>query len=239
MIYRIFILLSIIIFISAKTHAQDMYKVTADKLRVRESSSTDSKITGFIPQNENVMVLDSSNAKYFKVKVTNGEGWVSSEYLKRISPPNVKKAAEPAKPMVAKATSNDYSKTIFIVLAVTVMLALLFVIFKFLNNKFFIALSTFAILAVGYLFYLSFVMEKSVAGKYVGTEDAEFKSIEFRPNNTVVVTYPETDSISQIKYTVEGEMIKFKQQENTVLLLIRDNSTLIGEGFTRGTFIKK
>lgn len=238
MIYRIFILLSFMVLVSAKTHAQDIYKVTADNLRVRASSSLDSKITGFIPQNENVMVLDSSNAKYFKVKLTNGEGWVSSEYLTRISPPAVKKV-EVTKPMVLTPTGKDHSKTIFIVLAVTVMLALLFIIFKFLNNKVFMALATLIILGVGYLFYLTFVMEKSVAGKYMGSADAEFKSFEFKPNKTVVVEYANTDSIGTTDYSIEGDMLKFKQQENTILLLVRDSNTLIGEGFTRGTFSKK
>ena len=61
-----------------------MYKVTADKLNVRETKDPTSKKIGFVPQNENVQVLDSTDAKYFKIKVSNGEGWVSSQFLTKI-----------------------------------------------------------------------------------------------------------------------------------------------------------
>ena len=47
------------------------------------------------------------------------------------------------------------------------------------------------------------------------------------------------DTLITTKYTVEGDMIKFKQQENTIMLLIRDDNTLLGVGFTRGTYTKK
>ena len=238
--YRIFtLLLTFSLFATlAKAQDKDLYKVTADQLRVRATSSVDSKITGFIRQGENVMVLDSSNAKFYKVRVTNGEGWVSSDYLTRISPPTIVKKAEPAKPIVLKSTGKDYSKTIFIVLAATVMLTLLFIIFKFMSNKIFIGLATVIILGVAYLFYLAFVVEKSVGGKYTGTEEAQYKYLDFKTNGTVEVQDLNTDSIFSMNYDIEGDIIKFKQEENTNMLLIRDDSTLIGEGFTRGTFKK-
>ena len=46
------------------------------------------------------------------------------------------------------------------------------------------------------------------------------------------------DSVFTAKYVIEGEMIKLKQQENTILLMIRDNQTLVGEGFTKGVYNK-
>lgn len=217
--------------------AQDMYKVTADKLRVRETNSTDSKIIGFIPQNENVQVLDSSDAKYFKVKVTNGEGWVSSEFLTRVSPMPIKKADAP-KVMVQQQTSKDNSKTIFIVFVSIIMLGSLFLIFKFLNNKVLMVLAACVVLAVGYLSYLTFIVEKSVAGKYFNHGDGDYNSFEFK-NNNVIIEDAYMDTLITTKYTVEGDMIKFKQQENTIMLLIRDDNTLVGEGFTRGTFTKQ
>lgn len=214
-----------------------MYKVTADKLRVRATNSTDSKIVGFIPQGENVMVLDSSNAKYFKVKLTNGEGFVSSEFLKRISPPTVKKA-ETNKPISVQTAEKDNSKTLFIALVAVIMSALLFFIFKFLNSKVWMVLATIIVLGFGYTFYLTFIVEKSVAGKYLGTQDAEYQYLEFKPNKTVIIHDVNTDSLISTSYDIEGDMIKFKQQENTIMLLIRDNNTLVGEGYTRGIFKK-
>ncbi len=239
--YKIFTLLFALTLFSTIAIAQDkdLYKVTADQLRVRATNSLDSKIIGFIPQNENVMVLDSSNAKYFKVRLTNGEGWVSSEYLTRISPPNVVKKAEPAKPIVLQSTGKDYSKTIFVTLVAVVLLTLLFIVFKFMHNKILIGVVTIIVLAVAYSFYLAFLIEKTVAGKYLGTDDAPYKYLEFKPNRTVTLQDANTDSLSSATYDIEGDLIKFKQQENIILLLIRDDSTLIGEGFTRGTFSKK
>lgn len=239
MFQRIFIILLVLAAFSNILRAQDIYKVTADNLRVRASSSLDSKITGFIPQNENVMVLDSSNAKYFKVKLTNGEGWVRGEYLTRVSPPNVIKKAEPAKPIVLQSTGKDYSKTIFVTLVAVVLLTLLFIVFKFMHNKILIGVATIIVLAAAYTFYMAFLIEKTVAGKYIGTDDAAYKYLEFKPNRTVTLQDATSDSLSSANYDIEGDLIKFKQQENTILLLIRDENTLIGEGFTRGTFEKK
>ncbi|TKB99807.1 SH3 domain-containing protein [Pedobacter cryotolerans] len=217
--------------------AQDMYKVTADKLNVRETKDPTSKKVGFVPQNENVQVLDSTDAKYFKVKVTNGEGFVSSQYLTRVSPMPAKKADAP-KVMVQQQTSKDNSKTIFIAFVAIIMLGSLFIIFKFLNNKVLMVLATCVVLAVGYLSYLTFIVEKSVAGKYLNHGDGDYNSFEFKANN-VIIEDAYMDTLITTKYTVEGDIIKFKQQENTIMLLMRDDNTLVGEGFTRGTFTKQ
>ncbi len=40
-------------------------------------------------------------------------------------------------------------------------------------------------------------------------------------------------------YKIDGDVIKLQQQENTILLMIRDEHTLIGEGFTKGVYQKK
>lgn len=231
-----FLLLSLVLF-SFCADGQDLYKVTADKLNVRETKDPSSKKIGFVPQDENVQVLDSTDAKYFKIKVTNGEGWVSKEYLTRISPAPVAHAQAP-KILVEQKVSSDNSKIYFIGFIVLVMIGLLFCVFKFLNSKVLMGVSTCIVLAVGYLCYLNFMVEKSVSGKYVSTGDGEYQSFEFKPQNAVVIEDSYTDTLVTTKYDVEGDMIKFKQQENTILLLIRDNNTLIGEGFTRGTFKK-
>lgn len=237
MTYKLPLFLLAFLLSSINLLAQDMYKVTADKLRVRETNSTDSKIIGFIPQNENVQVLDSTDAKYFKVKVTNGEGWVSSEFLTRVSPLPVKQIQAP-KIIVEQEVNKDNSKIIFICFVVAIMLASLFLIFKFINNKIVMAIAACIVLAVGYLSYMTFVVEKAVSGKYINTGDGDYSSFEFKPSNEVIIEDSYTDTLITTKYTVEGDMIKFKQQENTIMLLIRDNNTLVGEGFTRGTFKK-
>lgn len=216
-----------------------MYKVTADRLRVRETSSVDSKIIGFIPQNENVAVLDSSNSKYFKVKVTNGEGWVSSEFLTRVSPPSVVQKAQPNVAQVQPKVVKEDSNILFITLVTVVLLSMLFLIFKFLiNNKPLMVFAVLCVVAIGYLCYSMFLVQKTVSGKFTSDSDTQYLSFDFKSKDSVVIQDTYADSLFTAKYTIEGEMIKFKQQENTILLMIRDNQTLIGEGFTKGVYNK-
>lgn len=238
MAYKFPLFLFTLVLFSIGLHAQDMYRVTADKLRVRETSSTDSKIIGFIPQNENVAVLDSSNVKYFKVKVTNGEGWVSSEFLTRVSPAPVQKmqpkVAE-VKPIVIKEDSN----ILFISLVSVVLLTMLFLIFKFLiNNKPLMVFAVVCVIAVGYLCFSMFLVQKNISGKFTSDSDTQYLSFDFKSKDSVVIQDTYADSLFTAKYVIEGDMVKFKQQENTILLLIRDNQTLIGEGFTKGVYNK-
>lgn len=237
MIHKSFLFSIVLILFCLNLSAQDLYKVTADKLRVRETNNTDSKIIGFVPQNENVEVLDSTNAKFFKIKVTNGEGFVSSEYLKRVSPVKVAQVQSP-KVKIAPVEAKDNSKIIFVSLVVVILIALLFCIFQFIKNKLLMVLAACVVLAVGYASYLTFLVEKSVSGKYISTGDAEYQSLDFKSKNSVVIQDNYTDSLISTQYEIDGDMIKFKLQENTVMLLIRDNNTLVGEGFTRGTFRK-
>ncbi|RZL31398.1 MAG: hypothetical protein EOO96_16200, partial [Pedobacter sp.] len=154
MTYRLPLLLLTLISLSFNLNAQDIYKVTADKLNVRETKDPTSKKVGFVPQNENVQVLDSTDAKFFKIKVTNGEGFVSSGYLTRVSPMPAKQIQAP-KVIVEQKVGKDNSKTIFIAFVVLIMFASLFLIFKFLNNKILAGFFAVIVLGVGYLSYLT------------------------------------------------------------------------------------
>ena len=235
---RYFLLLIFSVLFSFCSHAQEMYRVMADKLNVRETKDPNSKKIGFVPQDENVAVLDSTDATYFKIKVTNGEGWVSKDYLQRINTAPIKQVSALTTPRVGQEVKKDYSNIIFITLAIAVMAILLFIIIKFVPNKIFMAFSSVTILVIGYLFYLGFIVEKVVSGRYVTDTDAQYQSFDFKSKDLVVIQDNYLDSLTTAHYTIEGDVIKFKQQENTFLLLIRDNSTLIGEGFTKGIFRK-
>lgn len=218
--------------------AQDLYKVTADKLRVRETNSTDSKIIGFVPQNENVQVLDSTDAKYFKVKVTNGEGWVSSEFLQRVSPAPIQKV-QPKVVEVKPAVIKEDSNILFISLVALVLLSMLFLIFKFLiHNKPLMVFAIVCVISIGYLCFSMFLVQKTISGKFTSDSDTQYLSFDFKSKDSVVIQDTYADSLFTAKYIIDGEMIKLKQQENTILLMIRDNQTLIGEGFTKGVYNK-
>ncbi|MGM9479375.1 SH3 domain-containing protein [Pedobacter sp. GSP4] len=219
--------------------SKDIYRTTTADLRVREKADPKSKIIGHLPLNENVAVIDSSNTSFYKIKVTNGEGWVSKEFLVRVSP--AKSTAE--KPAIAASvpqSSKDYSGIIFIAVVAVILFAILYFSLKYASgNKFIIGFSVIVILVVGYFCYITFVAEKVVAGTFTSSEDIQYKSFNFKSKDSVTVSDAYTDSVFTSKYVIEGDMIKLYDQQNTIMLLIRDDQTLIGEGFTRGTFTKK
>lgn len=237
---KFFTTLAFLFFAAVSLHAQDMYKVTADKLNVRATNDKQSKIIGFVPQNENVMVLDSSNAKYFKIKVSNGEGWVSSEFLTRISKapakPNATVATKTTSPVTSSTNNNQL---IFFVVAGLVMAIALYLIFKYLgNHKFLGAFSAIGLLAICYMSYVSFIKQHHVSGLFTSDSDTQYQTFNFKGKDSVVVKDVYADSVFTAHYTIDGDVIKLKQQENIILLIIRDEKTLIGEGFTRGIFNK-
>lgn len=219
--------------------SNDMYRVTADDLRVREKADPKSKIVGYLPKNENVAVIDSSNTSFYKIKVTNGEGWVSKEFLVRISP--VKAATE--KTTIAASVpqeTKDYTNIIFFAVVALILITILYFSIKYASgNKFLIGFSVIVILVIGYFCFITFIQAKVVTGTFASNEDIQYKTFNFKSKDSVTVTDAYTDSIFTSKYVIDGDMIKLYDQQNTIMLLIRDDKTLIGEGFTRGTFSKK
>ncbi|WP_316823705.1 SH3 domain-containing protein [Pedobacter miscanthi] len=220
--------------------SNDMYRTTTEDLRVREKADPKSKIIGHLPKDENVAVIDSSNTSFYKIKVTNGEGWVSKEFLVRISPVN--------KPASDKATvaasvplqTKSYTNIIFFAVVALILITILYFSIKYASgNKFLIGFSVIVILVIGYFCFITFIQEKIVSGTFASTEDIQYKTFNFKSKDSVTVTDGYKDSIFTSKYVIDGDMIKLYDQQNTIMLLIRDDHTLIGEGFTRGTFMKK
>lgn len=236
------ILFSLIAFVllSIQLQAQDMYRVKADKLNVRSTNDPKSKVIGSIKQDENVAVLDSSDAKYFKIKVTNGEGWVSKDFLVRVSPPLKPAVAKTAVNVEVQQVEHDYSSIIFFVVVAVILFLILFLVFKYTHqSKILIGILTVVILTTAYFCYITFVMKKTVAGTFSSDSETQYQSFDFSTKDSVIVKDIYADSTFTSKYTIDGDMIKLYDQQNTILLLIRDENTLIGEGFTKGTFKKK
>lgn len=220
--------------------ADVIYRVTTDNLRVRAKAEPKSKIIGYLSENENVAVIDSNNTSYFKIKVTNGEGWVSKEFLVRVSP--VKKPNEIKSNVTASVPqeAKDYTSIIFIAIVALILFSILYFSIKYAGgNKFLIAFSVIVILVIGYLCFITFIRAKVVSGTFASNEDIQYKNFNFKSKDSVTVTDAYTDSVFTSKYIIDGEMIKLYDQQNTIMLLIRDENTLVGEGFTRGTFTKK
>nr|WP_276899702.1 SH3 domain-containing protein [Pedobacter kyonggii] len=217
----------------------DMYRVTVDDLRVRQQADPKSKIVGYLPKDENVAVIDSSNTSFYKIKVTNGEGWVSKEFLVRISP--VKAVAEKTSIAASVPLENkDYTNIIFFTVVALILITILYFSIKYASgNKFLIGFSVIVILVTGYFCYITFIQAKVVTGTFASNEDIQYKTFNFKSKDSVTVTDAYIDSVFTSKYVIEGDMIKLYDQQNTIMLLIRDDQTLIGEGFTRGTFTKR
>ncbi|MFC1222833.1 SH3 domain-containing protein [Pedobacter sp. BG31] len=222
-----------------QTTNTDMYRVTVDDLRVRQQADPKSRIIGYLPKNENVAVIDSSNTSFYKIKVTNGEGWVSKEFLIRISPvkAKVEKTGITASVPLEK---KDYTNIIFFAVVALILITILYFSVKYASgNKFLIGFSVIVILVIGYFCYITFIQAKVVTGTFASNEDIQYKTFNFKSKDSVTVTDAYTDSVFTSKYVIDGDMIKLYDQQNTIMLLIRDERTLIGEGFTRGTFTKR
>ncbi|WP_145860478.1 SH3 domain-containing protein [Pedobacter suwonensis] len=222
-----------------QTTNTDMYRVTVDDLRVRQQADPKSRIVGYLPKNENVAVIDSSNTSFYKIKVTNGEGWVSKEFLIRISPvkAKVEKTGITASVPLEK---KDYTNIIFFAVVALILITILYFSVKYASgNKFLIGFSVIVILVIGYFCYITFIQAKVVTGTFASNEDIQYKTFNFKSKDSVTVTDAYTDSVFTSKYVIDGDMIKLYDQQNTIMLLIRDERTLIGEGFTRGTFTKR
>ncbi|KQM77299.1 hypothetical protein ASE74_18840 [Pedobacter sp. Leaf216] len=218
----------------------DMYRTTTDDLRVREKADAKSKIVGHLPKNENVAVIDSSDASFYKIKVTNGEGWVSKEFLVRISPINKPAANKGTVAASVPHENKDYTNVVFFVIVALILIAILYFSIKYASgNKALIGFSVVIILVTGYFCYITFIQKKVVSGTFASNEDIQYKTFDFKSKDSVTVADAYKDSIFTSKYVIDGDMIKLYDQQNTIMLLIRDEKTLIGEGFTRGTFTKK
>ena len=218
-------------------HAQEMYKVTADKLNIRETEKSNSKIIGFIPEDENVMVLDSSKVSVFKVRVTNGEGWVASKFLQRINAPK-KQEVKAQSPVVKDSKGFNYG-SLYLPILFLIGAIIVWLLYKYTKGRQFLIWATLIIaLIVVYLTYLEFFKPKLIIGRYATTTEQQFKSFDFATKDSVTVTASYLDSTFKVPYSIKNSVIKFSDGQNTIMLLIVNENTLEGEGFTSGTYKK-
>ncbi len=65
--------------------AGDICFVTVDKLNLRSSPSVDENIVGIINKDAKIKIIEIVNDDWVKIDLENGEGYVSTKYLKRVS----------------------------------------------------------------------------------------------------------------------------------------------------------
>ena len=80
--------------------------------------------------------------------------------------------------------------------------------------------------------------KKNFYGKYINTEKSLYKSFNFKGETSVVIT----DGIFGIPfatgYVRDGQILRIQTDKTDLMLTIKDNKTLIGEGFAEGIYVK-
>ncbi|RZL29247.1 MAG: SH3 domain-containing protein, partial [Pedobacter sp.] len=109
---RIFFLLIAFSIFSNRITAQDTYRVKADKVNVRASNNAKSKVVATVNQNENVTVIDANDSKLYKVKLKNGEGWISKDFLEKVAT-STPSAASPQSTTTQTNSSNSTTDVIY------------------------------------------------------------------------------------------------------------------------------
>ena len=75
-------------------------------------------------------------------------------------------------------------------------------------------------------------------GNFVNQKKGIYKSIEIKGNTSVVVTDGLMGIPFATSYVRDGEIIRIKTDKSDLMFTIKNNNTLVGEGFAEGTYIK-
>lgn len=78
--------------------------------------------------------------------------------------------------------------------------------------------------------------KKSLKGIYKRTKRGLYSSFEFKGKNTVTVK--SLGMKFTYSYTIDGKYVKIETNKSNLLLIIKNDKTLIGDGFSKGTYIK-
>ncbi len=250
---------------SLGSFAQEKYKITADKLNVRSTNDPKSKIIAYVPQNEIVEVIDNKDPKFIKIKLRKKEGWISREFVtlvqknpveqaKATSPETLKVDSIKPSPSTDSLAQSSNSSSIFnssmyasymhsshwvfIISIHIVAFSLFFLIYEYVNSNLYKTFAFIALIIFSYTIYQGFIKRKNVLGKYHSLVNNQFSTFEFKPSGEVLIYDQLMDSTYRTTYQVEGSMVYFKQDENLFIMIIKDDTTLLGDGFLKGQYVK-
>src|SRR2546428_2338934 len=113
---------------SLSLRAQEIYKVNAERLNIRKDLGNHSKPYGYILKGELVTIIDKSNPDWFKVRLKNGEGYVSSKYLEFVRKKDIKAPSE-------ITDSNFFKSNKFVVLSLALIVLGIFLFAKYSTDK--------------------------------------------------------------------------------------------------------
>lgn len=222
-------------------YAKEMYQVNTERLNVRESPNAKSSTIGYLLYGINVEVLDSTNLSWYKIKANNGAGYVNSSYLVKV--------------YQGKETSEvtTYNMKVIGAAGISIILIITFYyLFQSKSRKY--ALTTLLIAGLGFAaficystlikslsvkeLYTTLIKKQSVNGLYVNTKGGIYQSFNFKGENTVSVR----DGIIGLNfaagYIIDGDVIRVTSNSGDVILNYKDENTLIGEGYSAGTYKK-
>jgi len=80
--------------------------------------------------------------------------------------------------------------------------------------------------------------KKKFLGTYVNTKSGLYKKFEFKGETSCIVTDGIFGMPFASGYERDGNIIRIRTDKSDLMLTIKDDKTLIGEGFAEGTYIK-
>ena len=83
------------------------------------------------------------------------------------------------------------------------------------------------------------IEDKKLSGVYKNQEKGIYKSFDFKGETSVVITDGIIGLPYATSYVKDGDIIRIKTDKSDLLLTIIDNSTLKGEAFAIGNYIKE
>lgn len=81
--------------------------------------------------------------------------------------------------------------------------------------------------------------KRNFLGKYVNKENGLYKSFDFKGESSVVLTDGIFGFPFATSYERDGQIIRVRTDKSDLMLTVKDKTTLIGEGFAEGTYLKK
>ena len=79
----------------------------------------------------------------------------------------------------------------------------------------------------------------SLQGTYVSKNSTYYRKLTFRGKKTATIVDAFFGMSFTSSYEIDEDFVRIKTDKSDLLFEIKDNKTLIGEGFAKGTFTKK
>jgi len=86
---------------------------------------------------------------------------------------------------------------------------------------------------------LSSCIDEQLSGVYENTERGLYQTFEFKGKNTCTITDGFVGFPFSSSYERDGDIIRIRTDKSDLLLTVKNSQTLLGEGWAKGTYVKK